>query len=443
MNDLVIDIVQQPVVVDIFNKNPVVDIINNNLTVDVQGNNDSIDVHEGMPGASAYQLALANGFVGTLNDWLASLRGPIGLTGPQGPIGLTGPQGPKGDQGFPGKDGATGPQGPIGLTGPQGPQGIQGIKGDTGLTGPQGPKGDQGNQGIQGIKGDTGLTGPQGIQGIKGDQGNQGIQGPIGLTGPQGPIGLTGPQGNQGIKGDTGLTGPQGIQGPQGPIGLTGPQGIQGPPGATDAAGVSYSGAYSTVQLALDALLYVSPIITSFSLSVGTVEIGSTITTVTANWSFNKAMSTATLTDTTILPTDTSHIFSGLTLTSNKTYTLSCGDGKNTATSSRTITFSNKRYWGVSSNTSLSNSDILALTSEFASSLGKSITFNCTGGKYPYYCYPTVWGSPLSVMVGGLAFSDYTITTQSFTNASGYVSTYNIFRFNNIQNGSNIAVVFA
>jgi hypothetical protein len=80
----------------------------------------------GAAGASAYEIAVENGFVGTEEEWLLSLEGPAG---------------PKGDTG---EQGVAGPEGPQGETGPQGPQGIQGIQGETGATGPQGPQGDPG-----------------------------------------------------------------------------------------------------------------------------------------------------------------------------------------------------------------------------------------------------------------------------------------------------------
>ena len=50
----------------------------------------------GNDGDSAYEVAVANGFVGTEVQWLASLVGEQGLAGPQG---ATGPQGPQGDPG--------------------------------------------------------------------------------------------------------------------------------------------------------------------------------------------------------------------------------------------------------------------------------------------------------------------------------------------------------
>ena len=53
----------------------------------------------GADGASTYLLAQENGYQGTLTQWLASLVGPTGATGPQGPAGPTGVAGPQGPAG--------------------------------------------------------------------------------------------------------------------------------------------------------------------------------------------------------------------------------------------------------------------------------------------------------------------------------------------------------
>ena len=99
---------------------------------------------KGNPGKSAYEMAQEEeGFVGTKQVYLKSLKGE------------------KGDQGI------------------QGIQGIQGEKGDQGIQGIQGEKGDQGIQGIQGEKGDQGI---QGIQGVKGEKGEKGEQGDTGKS---------------------------------------------------------------------------------------------------------------------------------------------------------------------------------------------------------------------------------------------------------------------
>lgn len=104
----------------------------------------------GADGESAYEIAVSNGFVGTEEDWLASLIGPQGPTGPAGADGATGPAG------------ATGPQGEPGPTGPQGEAGSVGPAGETGPAGPTGATGEAGPAGV------TGPTGPQGIQGEPG-----------------------------------------------------------------------------------------------------------------------------------------------------------------------------------------------------------------------------------------------------------------------------------
>lgn len=64
---------------------------------------------DGSDGASAYEVAVASGFVGTEAQWLASLvgpQGPQGIQGVQGKIGPQGPAGPQGIQGPPGSDAA-------------------------------------------------------------------------------------------------------------------------------------------------------------------------------------------------------------------------------------------------------------------------------------------------------------------------------------------------
>ena len=100
-----------------------------------------------------------------------------------------------------------------------------------------------------------------------------------------------------------------------------------------------------TVKSALDKLLYIYPNIISFNLSIGAVEIGSTVNTVIATWTINKAITSISLTDATPNIEDTTFTYSSLNLTNNKTFTLTCGDSQNSVSSSKSITFMNKRYW--------------------------------------------------------------------------------------------------
>ena len=98
--------------------------------------------------------------------------------------------------------------------------------------------------------------------------------------------------------------------------------------------------------------------------------------------------------------------------------------------------FKYKKYWGTSSKSTLTNSDILALReSTWADSrtMGAT-TFDCTGGKYVYYVIPSSLGTP-EFWVGGLKNTDVVTTSATVTNASGGSTTYSIMRLANIQTG--------
>ena len=103
-----------------------------------------------MRGKSAYEIAVDNGFIGTEQEWLESLKGAAGAKGDKGD---------KGDKGEKGEPGEKGEQGAPGA------QGERGEKGDTGARGDKGETGEQGPQGIQGPKGETGAQGPAGADG--------------------------------------------------------------------------------------------------------------------------------------------------------------------------------------------------------------------------------------------------------------------------------------
>lgn len=215
---------------------------------------------QGIQGLSAYQVAVQHGFEGTEDEWLISLKGEKGETGP------------KGDKGDTGEKGATGERGPQGLQGERGLQGVQGEQGEPGIQGPIGPKGEKGDQGERGPQGPQGQIGPQGPKGdtgsglnIKGELDSEsqlpqeGVSGDAWLItgnlyvyvgengnvesnpkwsnvgsiqGPAGPQGPVGPKGEQGEPGPKGEPGADGIPGAQGPKGDPGQKGEKGDPGS-------------------------------------------------------------------------------------------------------------------------------------------------------------------------------------------------------------------
>ena len=188
---------------------------------------------QGIQGLSAYQVAVQHGFEGTEAEWLISLKGEKGETGP------------KGDKGDTGEKGATGERGPQGLQGERGLQGVQGEKGEQGIQGPVGPKGDTGS-GLN-IKGELDSESQLPQEGVSGDawliSGNLyvyvGENGNV-VSNPkwsnvgsiQGPVGPTGPKGEQGEPGPKGEPGANGAPGVQGPKGDPGEKGEKGDPGS-------------------------------------------------------------------------------------------------------------------------------------------------------------------------------------------------------------------
>ena len=75
----------------------------------------------GKDGRSAYEIATENGFVGTVAEWLESLKGRNGIDGKDG---LPGKDGKDGADGLPGKDGTNGKDGLPGKDGRDGKDGV-------------------------------------------------------------------------------------------------------------------------------------------------------------------------------------------------------------------------------------------------------------------------------------------------------------------------------
>ena len=157
------------------------------------------DGRDGTDGLSAYELAVAAGFVGTEVVWLASLVGPAGTDGADGRDGVDGAPGPAGERGPAGADGAPGP------VGERGPAGERGADGAPGLPGERGPAGVDGAPGERGPAGADGAPGPKGDPG---PPGRDGIDGAPGAPGQDGAPGRDGADGAPGAKGDKGDPGP-------------------------------------------------------------------------------------------------------------------------------------------------------------------------------------------------------------------------------------------
>lgn len=169
------------------------------------------EVVVGAAGESAYEIAVDNGFEGTEEEWLESLRG----SGPSFEIGTVTTVGS--EESAEVTNGGTDKDIILNFEIPQGKQGIQGPAGKDGISpvaavqrtedgvsiiitdgtgtttatvkdGAQGEPGPAGADGAKGDKGDPGDTGPQGPAGKDGEKGETGDSGVyIGQTEPTDP----------------------------------------------------------------------------------------------------------------------------------------------------------------------------------------------------------------------------------------------------------------
>ena len=251
-----------------------------------------------------------------------------------------------------------------------------------------------------------------------------------------GPI-MYGPKGPSGWGDAAFLFGHQGIQGPQG----------GGGSGFQESYEIIYDNpTYTTVQAALDHLLYVAP---SVSLSGGsTNEKGSTVVDVSLAWTCNKIMATRALSAPVPAPDrdrgpgqNGSYTHLGASLTTTTTYSITVGDGTGFALSNTSVAFYNRRYYGTNASPGpLTNGQILALESmAFATGRGFTATYDCSGGKYIWVCYPASLGLATFTVGGFLTIFD--LTVQSVTNSSGYSENFNCYRSDVLQHGSGIVVV--
>jgi hypothetical protein len=121
----------------------------------------------GAPGLSAYQLAVAKGFSGSEDEWLASL---VGADGQDGADGAAGADGAPGTDGAPGADGSDGEPGASayeiavanGFVGSEAAW-LASLVGADGAAGANGAPGEDGAPGADGAPGEDGAPGAAGV----------------------------------------------------------------------------------------------------------------------------------------------------------------------------------------------------------------------------------------------------------------------------------------
>ncbi|MCR5148377.1 MAG: hypothetical protein K6C35_05330 [Eubacterium sp.] len=242
----------------------------------------------GQDGKSAYQIAVENGFEGTVDEWIASLVGNgienIVKTGTSedgrvdiytiyytdgstaqftvnnGKDGADGKDGEKGDSGEDGRgivsvektssnnnidiytitytdgtvstftvyNGIDGADGRDGADGKDGENGRDGADGKNGENGADGRDGADGKNGENGADGRDGANGKDGKDSADGQNGENGADGRNGSNGADGKNGADGRDGNNGVDSKNGANGADGKNGANGADGKNGENGADG-----------------------------------------------------------------------------------------------------------------------------------------------------------------------------------------------------------------------
>ena len=116
------------------------------------------------------------------------------------------------------------------------------------------------------------------------------------------------------------------------------------------------------------------------------------------------------------------------------TLTLSATDGSTTDTETVQFTFVNNVYYGVSTNTNLTN--VSSLTPILSNVRNRTFSVTSNAGEYIYYAYPSRLGTNVLFFVGGFEGGFNSGTTANITNSNGYIEEYIFYRSVNENLGS-------
>ena len=122
--------------------------------------------------------------------------------------------------------------------------------------------------------------------------------------------------------------------------------------------------------------------------------------------------------------------------TGNHTFTIKAQNSNNVEFT-RDITFNwlAKRYWGVSSSEELTDVELLTFSQELASNKNKSLKYDCTGGKYFYFAYPSSFGDANNITVESMAWNGFVLVKRNVVNINGVSIPMNIYRSMELLNG--------
>lgn len=227
---------------------------------------------------------------------------------------------------------------------------------------------------------------------------------------------------------------------------------------ALDASKIPYDDTQSVGDVLAD-LKYVKVAINSISSSVPSIEKGNKLREVTISWAFNgAAIKSATLNKVALTADELKagkKVFSypapaegsqdaDPALVDDTEFKLEATDNRDaTAAKSAWVSFQSGKFYGVGNpaNTdAINNEFIQGLTKNLADNFRGSFTVDATDGNYIFLAFPTNWGTP-KFTVGGFEGGFSKVKTFDFTNAAGYVESYDVYQSGNANLGNTTVVV--
>ena len=126
---------------------------------------------------------------------------------------------------------------------------------------------------------------------------------------------------------------------------------------------------------------------------------------------------------------------------SSVAFILHATDGVTSPTNTNTITFNNRRFFGIATKaSSYTSSDVVGLAaSDLVNSVGKTFTVSPSTLDYIIYAYPTRLGTA-TFTVGGFVGGFLSPETVAVTNASGYIENFYVYRSTNVNLGTTVVV---
>ena len=215
-----------------------------------------------------------------------------------------------------------------------------------------------------------------------------------------------------------------------------------------NASNISYGmNGLETVQDALNTILSPTLEIKMFNVNISTlIEKGIKVNYCIFTWNYSKDTITAQTIDVNGQKINIDNITTRnyryeIPFDTNKTFTLSASDGKDTKTRSITIKFCNKVFWGTSIIPSQYDNDFLnKLTFELSDTKNRTINVQANANQYIYYAVPLSYGECV-FSVNGFIGGFERVATISYTNQYNYIESYDIYKSDNPNLGKTTVVI--